>query len=213
MPQKNHLKDFTDTLEFIARRYNRHQLFNDFLTLAICAYHRTNIQSRLQQKDEVNEELYLKTINKYDKETINTFPKLLSILQMNIYDNPYSDLLGEYFTLCITQGENGQYFTPEPICELMTKLNGSEEQHNQRVLDPACGSGRFLLKFAQSNPNNTFYGVDISATCAKMTTLNFFLNGLRGEVAWMNTLSMDWYGGWQINAPVSYTHLTLPTKA
>ncbi|MEM8527827.1 MAG: hypothetical protein AAGG68_24510 [Bacteroidota bacterium] len=32
-----------------------------------------------------------------------------------------------------------------------------------------------------------------------MATLNFFLNGLRGEVAWMNTLSIEWYGGWQIN--------------
>ena len=34
---------------------------------------------------------------------------------------------------------------------------------------------------------------------AKMTTLNFFLNGLRGEVAHMNSLSMEWFGSWQIN--------------
>ena len=32
-----------------------------------------------------------------------------------------------------------------------------------------------------------------------MATLNFFLNGLRGEVAWMNSLSNEWYGGWHIN--------------
>jgi len=38
-----------------------------------------------------------------------------------------------------------------------------------------------------------------AGTCAKMATLNAFVNGLRGEVAWMNSLSMEWYGGWQIN--------------
>lgn len=32
-----------------------------------------------------------------------------------------------------------------------------------------------------------------------MATLNFFINGLNGEVAWMNCLSMEWYGGWSIN--------------
>ena len=32
-----------------------------------------------------------------------------------------------------------------------------------------------------------------------MATINFFLNGLKGEVAWMNTLTMEWLGGWHIN--------------
>ena len=199
MSNLNHLKEFTDTLEHLARRYEPTQVFDDFLTMAICAYHRTNIQSKLSEKDEENEALYHQTIAKYDKETINAFPKLLGILQVQVYEEPYSDLLGEYFTQHITKGQNGQYFTPEPICDLMTKLNSPEKQTKQRVLDPACGSGRFLLKFAQSNPDNAFFGADISATCAKMTTLIFFLNGLRGEVSWMNTLSMDWYGGWHIN--------------
>ncbi|GAA3643629.1 N-6 DNA methylase [Flavivirga jejuensis] len=167
--------------------------------MSICAYHQANIQSQLRVKDEDNEKHYLETIKGYDKESINTFPKLLGFLQMKIYDNPYSDLLGEYFTEHITRGQNGQYFTPEHICELMSQLNNASNQKGKRVLDPACGSGRFLLKFAKHSPDNFFYGADISSTCAKMSVLNFFLNGLRGEVAWMNTLSMEWFGGWHIN--------------
>jgi len=31
-----------------------------------------------------------------------------------------------------------------------------------------------------------------------MTLINLCLNGLFGEVAWMNNLSNDYYGGWEI---------------
>ncbi len=195
----NHYKDFTDNMETLSRRYERNRIFDDFLTLAICAYHRVNIQTQLQEKDEENETLYLETIKNYDKESINKFPKLLGILQMKIFDDPYSDLLGQYFTEHITRGQNGQFFTPEPVCDLMAQINISSEQVNERVLDPTCGSGRILLKAAKHNSKNLFFGADISATCAKMAVVNFFLNGLRGEVAWMNTLSMEWFGGWHIN--------------
>jgi len=193
----NNLSKHLDTL---GRRHSLSNVFNDFLTMAICSYNRTNIQTRLQSVDQENEELYLNTIKKYSKDELSVFPKILGELQLQIYEQPYSDILGEYFTQNITKGQNGQYFTPEPICELMSKLTANEEGIKQKnVLDPACGSGRMLLNFAKQNPNNYFYGGDVSSTCAKMATVNFFLNGLRAEVAWMNSLSLEWYGGWQIN--------------
>jgi hypothetical protein len=34
-----------------------------------------------------------------------------------------------------------------------------------------------------------------------MTALNFTLNGLRGEVASMNSLSMEFNSAWQVNRP------------
>lgn len=195
----NHFNEISKYLDKLGRRRNLSEVFNDFLTLAICSYHRTNIQSRLRDKDEQNEELYFKTIKRYDKAELEIFPKILGQLQMQVYHNPYSDILGEYFTLNITNGHNGQYFTPEPVCKLMTKIQGDDTIEEKSVLDPTCGSGRMLLSFAEEHPNNFFYGADISSTCAKMSTVNFFLNGLRGEVAHMNTLSMEWFGGWQVN--------------
>ena len=56
-----------------------------------------------------------------------------------------------------------------------------------------------LLSAAKLNHRNYFFGADNSNTCAKIATLNFFLNGLNGEVAWMNSLTMEWYGGWHTN--------------
>lgn len=100
----------------------------------------------------------------------------------------------------ITKGQNGQYFTPDPVCQMMVKMQFMDDQsEGQRVLDPACGSGRMLLNAAKLHPKNHFFGGDNTNTCAKMATLNFFLNGLKGEVAWMDCLSMEWFGGWQVN--------------
>ena len=194
-------KDFVKTIEPLTRRHDRGKVFNDFLTATICSYHKTNLQTKLQEQDEENEALYMATISKYTKDEINTFPKLSGIFIQSVHDDPYSaDILGEYFTEHVTKGQNGQFFTPSSVCELMAAMQGKPGTvHGKTIADPACGSGRLLLAFAKHNPANHFYGTDNSNTCAKMATLNFFINGLRGEVAWMNTLSMEWYGGWQIN--------------
>ena len=189
-------------METLGRRYDLPRVFDDFLTVAMCSVHQTNIASQLKEKDADNEKLYFDTINPYNKEELNQFAKLLSFVQLSIYDQPYSDLLGEYFMEHITRGRNGQYFTPAPICELMAKMQGADSKPiHKRVYDPACGSGRLLLQFAKAAPNNYFYANDVSLTCSKMTSLNFMFNGLRGEVACMNSLTMEWFRGWKINVP------------
>ena len=60
----------------------------------------------------------------------------------------------------------------------------------KKRLRPNVRLRKNALSFVEEHPNNFFYGADISPTCAEMSTVNFFLNGLRGEVAHMNTLSM-----------------------
>ena len=216
----NHYKDFVNTLELLSRRYDLSRIFNDLLTVGICSFHRTNIQSRLQEKDEQNEALFMETIKPYSRENLNELGKAIGILQLNILDDPYSDILGEFFMEYITKGQNGQYFTPTPVCEMMAQMTLENSQNqDQRILDPACGSGRMLLSAAKINHRNYFFGADSSQTCAKMATLNFFLNGLQGEVAWMNSLSMEWYDGWQINRfglgilPIEKEHAQIWTEA
>ena len=200
VPAPDLYKDFVKVIESIGRRHSLSTVFNDFLTVSICSFHETNIMTRLAVKDEANEELYMTTIAKYKKDELTDLTKLLGIFQANAYNNPYSDLLGTYFTEHITQGHNGQFFTPDAVCKMMAQLQGEPGTiGGKNVADHTCGSGRLLLAFAEINPNNKFYGADNNNTCAKMSTLNFFISGLQGEVAWMNTLTMEWYGGWQVN--------------
>jgi len=45
---------------------------------------------------------------------------------------------------------------------------------------------------------NQFYGADVDRTCCMMAVINLCLNGMIGEVAWMNSLSNQFYGAWKI---------------
>lgn len=197
----NHFNELSKQINSLGHRYDRSKVFNDFLIICICTFHHINTQSRLTETDEVNEKIYLETIQAYKKEDLAVFSQMLTIIQLNVLDSPYSDILGEYFMQEITKGQNGQYFTPEEVCEFMALLQFAEKDtvQGQRVLDPACGSGRMQLAFAKHKPDNYFFGADNTITCARMAALNFFLNGLRGEVAWMDSLKMEFYGGWHIN--------------
>jgi hypothetical protein len=106
-------------------------------------------------------------------------------------------VFGDFFMEHISHGHNGQFFTPEPICDLMAQLN-EPIGFGQRVLDCACGSGRILMAAAKINRNALFYGADVDRNCAMMCVINFCLNGMFGEVAWMNSLSNQFYGAWQV---------------
>lgn len=196
---KDHFNELSGLFSQLNRRHETATVFSDFLTLALCSYHRTNLQSRLQEQDADNEALYMHTIKKYDKKELHIFPVLLGTVTLNARQAPYSDIIGPYYSEHITKGQNGQYFSPPAIGALMTKIQGAEAPKGKTVHDPACGAGGLLLEFAKQHPDNYFFGADNNQTCAKMSALNFFVNGLRGEVAWMNILSMKWYGGWQIN--------------
>ena len=195
-----HFNKIAKHLDTLSRRHDLSKIFNDFLTLGICAYHTTNLKSRFKDKDPENEKLYFSVLDKYNKEEIKYFPEMLSELHLHLDKNPYTDPLGEYYMLNISNGKNGQYFTPQPICTLMAKLQGRDPIENKRISDPACGSGRTLLAIAQIHPQNAFFGNDNNNTCVKMATLNLFLHNLTAEINWMNTLSGEWYGGWHINA-------------
>ena len=59
----------------------------------------------------------------------------------------------EYFVRATLKGEKlGQYFTPRPLVKLMLSLGASDQIINSvtageefKVLDPACGTGGFLV--------------------------------------------------------------------
>ncbi len=68
----------------------------------------------------------------------------------------------------------------------------------ERIFDPACGSGRMLMAMAKVNRFARFYGADVDPNCAKMAVINLCLNSMYGEMAWMNTLTNQYFGGWKI---------------
>lgn len=191
---QKYLTSFEKCLDKFLYRFDVYNVFNDFLTSCICAY------SGGKYEDE-----YFKTIEPYKHQNlIEVFPEMLSHLVLNSINNPYSDLLGDIYMNNASKSKSqrfGQFFTPDTICDFMAQIgmDFNTEAKGKTVLDPACGSGRMLLSGAKLNHNSFFFGADLDPVCAKMAALNLSINGMRGEIACMNSLSNEWFFGYQIN--------------
>lgn len=180
-------------MDDLSRRYGRDRVFNDFLTMAICAL-------SMQQQ----EELYFKTIKPYRKEELNIFSEAFAALVIEM-DNKkgFKDVLGDYFEEYFYNEKLGQFFTPFCLCQLMAEL---VPPTGPNMYDPCCGSGRIFLAVGEKNRDLIFYGGDISETCCKMTLINMCLNNLQCRIAWMNSLSMEIYKEWAV-VRQKYTNL------
>ncbi|MBU0475565.1 MAG: N-6 DNA methylase [Bacteroidetes bacterium] len=78
----------------------------------------------------------------------------------------------------------GEYYTPDWLCERIVNEFNFEE--GNRVLDPACGSGSFLIatvhRFRKLNPNisveelnSSIYGIDIHPLSVQIAKTNILL--------------------------------------
>jgi uncharacterized protein (DUF983 family) len=111
----------------------------------------------------------------------------------------FKDPFGDYFMEHFSSDHKGQFFTPEHLCDMTAMMQGIQEaEEGATVCDPTCGSGRMLLSAAKLNRKCKFYAADLDLTCCKMTVINFMMNSMAGEVAWMNSLSMEHWKSWHV---------------
>jgi type I restriction-modification system DNA methylase subunit len=182
------MNKFNSLFDKITYGKSESETFDDFLDICICCL-----------SGEQYEEEYLIIIKKYSKEQVNLICELFATMVI-IMDNDgagLKDCLGEYFQNNITRGKNGQFFTPEHVCDFMAAITMGETK-GKTIMDPACGSGRMLLSAAKISKRNYFFGADIDNRCCKMAVINLCLNGLVGEISWMNSLSLEHWGGYNI---------------
>ena len=188
---------FTSLVESFRFRHDVSRVFDDFLTMSLCAVTRDPKTGLSHYED-----LYMDTIRHYAKEELRfQFPKMLDALIDEMGDGlnggSCTDVLGSYYEQQCAKSKLSQFFTPWPICEFMAKSTIEETKREDgrplRILEPACGSGRLLLASAkQAGLGNEFYGIDVDRTCVKMTALNLFLHGVfHSEVMCANALLPD----------------------
>ena len=112
------------------------------------------------------------------------------IASMNLGNSDYSDnsidafgdayeyLMGMYASNAGKSG--GEYYTPQEVSELLTKITIVGKKTVNKVYDPACGSGSLLLKFAKilgaDNVRLGFYGQEINITTYNLCRINMFLH-------------------------------------
>ena len=181
-------KSFSKVMQMVSSSHGLDQVFSDFLEMTVCSF-----------QMGADEEHYFRTIKRYKTPQLYNMAEALAylIIEMDGNGTGYVDVLGGFFEEYISHGHNGQFFTPMPICEMMARLQGPIEP-GAVIADCACGSGRTLMAAASLQPAARFFAADVSRNCALMTAINFCLNGMFGEVNWMDSLSNHWYGGWRI---------------
>lgn len=76
----------------------------------------------------------------------------------------------------------GEFYTPQEVSELLTKLGTVGKKKINKVYDPACGSGSLLLKaeevLGKDSVMNGFFGQEINITTYNLCRINMFLHDI-----------------------------------
>ncbi len=172
---------------------------------------------------QVHLQNYFNQVLKIDYETIYTtdfidalaFPEeegvvkeikeLVSVLHQYDFSKLGYEIIGGIFQKLIPQQERhnlGQYFTNADIVDIILKFCLRHE--NDKVLDPACGAGTFLVRAYQHkklmNQNlkhedllDTLWGDDIAKFPAHLATINLAINDLGVDKNYPNILQEDFF--------------------
>lgn len=190
-------KAFDKLFSSLHGRHDAYRVFYDFVEVCIA-----NMSKEPYKVINLDEK-----INRYndDESAIfrNMFHEWITIMSKKIIGNTdWHDFFGNYYEIIqlnYSKRNFGQFFTPETVVDLMSKIN-STDQTGKNVNDPACGSGRFLLAFHANSPGNFMFAEDIDPICVNMTAANMIVHGARGEVVCHNSLDPGSFNfGYRIN--------------
>ncbi len=99
---------------------------------------------------------------------------------IDAFGDAYEYLMGMYASNAGKSG--GEYFTPQEVSELLTRLALVGKKEVNKVYDPACGSGSLLLKSAKilgkDRIRQGFFGQEINITTYNLCRINMFLHDI-----------------------------------
>ncbi|MFT5680320.1 MAG: type I restriction enzyme M protein [Myxococcota bacterium] len=91
------------------------------------------------------------------------------------------DSLFEGLSSRTSRGERGQFFTPRHVVQAAIRI--AQPRPGQRVLDPACGSGAFLLAARRQCPDAEIRGQDFDPRAVRVARTLVAASG--GDPAWI----------------------------
>lgn len=99
---------------------------------------------------------------------------------IDAFGDAYEYLMGMYASNAGKSG--GEYYTPQEVSGLLTRITLVGKTEVNKVYDPACGSGSLLLNFAKilgkENVRQGFYGQEINITTYNLCRINMFLHDI-----------------------------------
>ena len=100
--------------------------------------------------------------------------------QIDAFGDAYEYLMGMYASNAGKSG--GEFFTPQEVSELLTRIAIGDKTEINKIYDPACGSGSLLLKAARilgrDKIRQGFFGQEINLTTYNLCRINMFLHDI-----------------------------------
>lgn len=202
-------KEFLDLFRITRKGDHRYTIFSDFVTTSAIAIHNAVCF------DQKREDEYLRIVKPYDKDDLQNFCRMLSLLTKWLDESP-RDILGElYMSLDLSSDDSAQFFTPSEVSDLMARLLHGDSIKNidkpfVTLSDPACGAGSMVLSFVKQmisaghNPAEKLYVhcIDVDRVAAMMCYIQLSLWGVPATIVVGNTLTLDTKEVW--HTPIYY---------
>lgn len=136
---------------------------------------------------DVNSNKLGATVSKRNEKLVKILEGIVNI-NLGNYQNNQIDAFGDAYEFLMSMyasnagKSGGEFYTPQEVSELLTKLAIVGKTSVNKVYDPACGSGSLLLKSAKilgkENVRNGFYGQEINLTTYNLCRINMFLHDI-----------------------------------
>jgi type I restriction-modification system DNA methylase subunit len=211
-------RKFINTFIRLTYYHSPYNVWDDFVTQFAC-----RLSNEVDEPHRIErEELYLKTINKYNQQERGFFKDLIQETKSAFIINPCQDFLGTIFMeLDFADVSKGQFFTPYSICRCMAEFtvynvfSRIKEKGYITINDPCCGAGATLiagvneakqqLRNAGLNFQNYILASaqDIDRVCALMCYIQLYMlgvaayvkvgNALTNPISTMDTLENYWF--------------------
>ena len=98
----------------------------------------------------------------------------------DVFGDAYEYLMGMYASDAGQKG--GEFFTPQEVSELLTKICVLGKKRVNKVYDLTCGSGSLLLKPAKilgkDNVDIGYFGQEVNSTTYNLCRMNMLLHGI-----------------------------------
>lgn len=112
----------------------------------------------------------------------------IASLDFKEFEDSHIDLFGDAYEFLISNyaanagKSGGEFFTPQSVSKLLSRLATKDQEKINKIYDPACGSGSLLLQakkqFDEHKIEDGFFGQEINHTTYNLARMNMFLHNI-----------------------------------
>lgn len=142
-------------------------------------FNRGNMNNSLIDKSILENQKF----NKNELEALPDFDESISTLEDLYYEKYIENIIGNGFEYLLSEfslnsSNSIDYYTPNEVSKLISKLISSQKNHIESVYDPCCGSASLLLEINKELPCDFICGQEINASFYNIARENMILHNI-----------------------------------